>query len=709
MLQAVIRKGQVLTENVPAPIVSDGTILIKVINSCISAGTEIMGVKETGKSLFSRALEQPQNVKKIMTMAKTNGIMQTISNVKGKLDSGNPTGYSVSGIIVAVGNNVKGYKKGDRVAAAGAGFANHAEYVNVPKNLVLKIPDNLSFESASTVTLGGIALQGVRRANLELGEFCVVFGVGILGLLAVQILNAKGVRVIAIDLDDSRLKTAIELGAEIVCNPLKEDVVKKVINYTGGYGSDAVIFTAATNSSEPLSDSFKMSKKKGKVVLVGVSGMNIKREDIYLKELDFKVSTSYGPGRYDTNYEEKGIDYPYAYVRWTENRNMSEYLRLLSIGAIKLEKLINAKFCIEDVNLAFEALKSKGDKRLMVILDYKNNLDDSQDYKKSKKIHINSKPTNNRVINVALIGAGGFAIEKHLPNIKSLSKFYNLYCICNRTGLKGKNVGKQFGANYVTTDYNDVLEDENVDLIMIVTSHKEHESMVISALQAGKNVFVEKPLATSRKGLERIKDYYNNNSSINKAKLFVGYNRRFSAYAKEIKKHTQKRINPMFISYRMNAGFVPLDHWIHEDGGRMVGEACHIIDLMNFFTGSKIKSVNVETIDPNNQKYSASDNKAIILKYEDGSVCNINYFSVGSSKLDKEYMEIHFDEKSIVLDNYQKLTGYGIKLKKINTKQSEKGHKEELIALYDFLKNDTNNWSIELWDLIQTSEISMSL
>ena len=709
MLQAVIRKGQVLTENIPAPIVSDGTILIKVINSCISSGTEIMGVRETGKSLISRALEQPQNIKKVMTMANTNGIMQTISNIKGKLDSGNPTGYSISGIVVEVGKNVKGYKKGDRVAAAGAGLANHAEYVNVPENLVMKIPGNLSFENASTVTLGGIALQGVRRANLELGEFCVVFGVGILGLLSVQILKAKGVRVIAIDLDDSRLKTAFEFGAEIVCNPQKEDVVKKVINHTGGYGSDAVIFTAATNSSKPLSDSFKMSKKKGKVVLVGVSGMNINRDDIYLKELDFKVSTSYGPGRYDLNYEEKGIDYPYAYVRWTENRNMAEYLRLLSIGAIKLEKLINAKFCIEDVNLAFDALKSEDEKPLMIILEYKNNLDNNQDNKKNTKIHINIKPIDNSVINIALIGAGGFAIEKHLPNIKSLNKFYNLYCICNRTGLKGKNVGEQFGANYVTTDYNDVLEDKNIDLIMIVTSHKEHESMVISALNAGKHVFVEKPLATSRKGLERIKDYYNNNSSLIKPKLFVGYNRRFSAYAKEIKKHTQKRINPMFINYRMNAGFVPLDHWIHEDGGRMVGEACHIIDLMTYLTGSKIKSVNVETIDPSNQKYSASDNKAIILKYEDGSVCNINYLSVGSSKLGKEYMEIHFDEKSIVLDNYKKLSGYGIKLKKIKTKQSEKGHKEELIILYDFLKKDKNDWPIELWDLFQTSEISMSL
>lgn len=709
MLQAVIRKGQVIAENVPTPIVSDGTILIKVINSCISAGTEVMGVKETGKSLINRALEQPQNVKKIIKMSKTNGITETISNVKGKLDAGNPTGYSVSGIIVAVGNDIKDYKKGDRVAAAGAGYANHAEYVNVPKNLVMKMPENLSFENASTVTLGGIALQGVRRANLELGEFCVVLGVGILGLLAVQILNAKGVRVIAIDLDDSRLKTALDFGAEIVCNSLNEDVVKKVINHTGGFGSDAVIFTAATNSSEPLSDSFKMSKKKGKVVLVGVSGMNIKRDDIYLKELDFKVSTSYGPGRYDTNYEEKGIDYPYAYVRWTENRNMAEYLRLLSVGAIKLEKLINAKFCIEDVNLAFDALKSKDDNPLMIILDYKNNLDNTHDNKKNNKIYIDSKPINNSVINVALIGAGGFAIEKHLPNIKSLNKFYNLYCICNRTGLKGKNVGKQFGANYVTTDYQDVLDDENVDLIMIVTSHKEHESMVISALESGKNVFVEKPLATSRKGLELIKDYYNNNSSINSPKLFVGYNRRFSAYAKEIKTHTKKRINPLFISYRMNAGFIPLDHWIHEDGGRMVGEACHIIDLMTFLTESKIKSVKVETLEPNNQKYSSSDNKSIILKYEDGSVCNINYFAVGSSKLDKEYMEIHFDEKSIVLHNYQKLTGYGIKLKKINTKQSEKGHKEELIALHNFLKKDSNDWPIELWDIVQTSEISFNV
>lgn len=705
MIQAIVKKGKVLGEHISAPIVSKGSLLIKVVNSCISAGTEMSSVSGSGKSLIKRAMEQPQNVKKVLNMVKSDGIAKTYATVKGKLDSGNPTGYSISGVVIAVGDGVTGFQVGDRVAAAGAGLANHAEYVDVPQNLVMKTPKGMSFEDASTVTLGGIAMQGVRRSDLKLGEMCVVVGAGILGLLAVQMLRLSGVRVAVTDFDDRRLDIAKEYGAELIINPSREDVVSTIINWSDGHGADAVLFTAATGSSEPLSQSFQMTKKKGKVILVGVVGMEIKREDMYAKELDFLISTSYGPGRYDKNYEEKGLDYPYSYVRWTENRNMTEYLRLVHTGAIKLDKLIDAKYSIEKVTEAFESLQAPGAKPLMVLLDYGiTNLEKIETYlNHDRKVILNNNPLQKEIINVALIGAGGFATGMHLPNIAKLSSKYKLHAVMNRTGHKAKVVAEQYKANYATTNYEDILNDKDVDLVLISTRHDSHAELSLKALQAGKNVFVEKPLATTQEDLEKIKAFYESDKP-NKPVLFTGFNRRFSKYTTEIKKHTDKRINPMMIRYRMNAGYIPLDHWVHEDGGRMVGEACHIIDLMTSLTNSKIESISVESLTPKTDNYSSSDNKSITLKYADGSVASIEYFANGSKELEKEFMEVHFDGKSIIMDDYKSLKGYGVKLTEIKDEISQKGQYEELEVLYEVLKGNKKEWPIELWDMVQTTE-----
>jgi len=710
MIQAIIKKGKVLGETTPTPNVSVGSVLIKVVNSCISAGTEMSGVTNSGKSLIKRALEQPAQVAKVINMAKSVGISKTIAKVKGTLDAGNATGYSISGVVISVGDGVNSLKVGDKVAAAGAGIANHAEYVDVPQNLVMKIPKNLDFKEASTVTLGGIAMQGVRRADMKFGEFCVVTGAGILGLLAMQMLKLSGVRVAVLDLDESRLDIAKELGAEIVINPTKEDPVKTIESWSGGYGADCVLFTAATSSSFPLSQSFQMTKKKGKVVLVGVVGMEINRADIYAKELDFLISTSYGPGRYDKVYEEKGIDYPYAYVRWTENRNMTEYLRLLSTKQIELESIINGIYSIEDVTQAFESLQAPV-KPLMVLLDYgKVELENIQEYLSSgKKVIVNSAVKKQEgAINVALVGSGGFATGMHLPNIEKLSSKYKLHAVMSRTGHSAKSVAKQYGAAYATTDYEDILNDKDVDLVMIATRHDSHATLVLQALQAGKHVFVEKPLATHQKELDFIKEFYESDIS-NKPVLFTGFNRRFSKYTTEILKHTSKRVNPLFIQYRMNAGFIPLDHWVHENGGRIVGEGCHIIDLMTSLVGERVVSISCESISPKNDKFLSEDNKSIILKYEDGSVANIQYFAMGSKEFAKEYMEVHFDNKTIVMDDYKSLKGYGIKVKEIKTALSEKGQFEELEVLYETLSGEKDSWAIELWDMIQTTEITFDI
>lgn len=710
MIQAIVRKGKVFGEDIPAPLVSKGSLLIKVVNSCISAGTEISGVQGSGKSLVRRALDQPQHVKKLIDMVRSDGIAKAYAKVKGKLESATPTGYSISGVVIAIGDGVSRFAVGDHVAAAGAGLANHAEYVDVPENLVMKMPVGMDFETASTVTLGGIALQGVRRADMRLGEMAVVVGAGILGLLTIQMLRHSGVRVAAIDLDASRLSIAKELGAELILNPADENAVSAIQNWSGGYGADAVIFTAATGSSEPLSQSFQMSKRKGRVVLVGVVGMEIKREDIYQKELDFLVSTSYGPGRYDKNYEEQGLDYPYAYVRWTENRNMSEYLRLLHDGAIKLDRLINSTFTIDKVSEAFESLQQPGNKPLMVLLDY--GIADSELFPlycgHSRKVSTSISQASRDIINIALVGAGGFATGMHLPNMEKLSNKYRLHCVVNRTGHKAKAVAEQYKASYATTDFQDVLNDKDVDLVLIATRHDSHADLALQALRAGKHVFVEKPLATNQKDLDAIKEFYADGCA-GKPVLFTGFNRRFSKYAQEIRKHTEKRVNPLLIHYRMNAGFIPFDNWVHEDGGRIIGECCHLIDLMTFLTGSRIKSISVDSLMPANDSYSASDNKAITLGYHDGSIATIHYFAIGSRDLPKEGMEIHFDGKSIILDDYKSLKGFGLKLADISTATSQKGQLEELEILYGALQGKTNNWPIELWDMIQTTEATIEI
>lgn len=719
MLQAIIKQGKVIAENIPAPIIMDNTVLIKVHNSCISTGTEISTVQDSGKSIVEKVIDSPEQAEKIFKKLKDEGIIPVLNKMKSavknyKLQSvaGRPTGYSISGIVLAVGKGITKYKVGDQVAAAGAGLANHAEYVLVPENLVMKMPAGLDFVKASTVTLGGIALQGVRRADLRLGEFCVVIGSGNLGLLTIQLLRRSGIRVIATDYDDHRLQLAQEFGVELAINPAKDDILKTVENLTGGYGVDAVIFTAATASNEPLAQAFKMCKKKGRVVLVGVAGKVVKREDMFAKELDYVISTSYGPGRYDKKYEEKGLDYPYSYVRWTENRNMEEYLRLVNSGSINLDKMISAIYPIEKVTDAYDSLNIKDKKPLLVIIDYgqieTNKLDIYTDH--SRKIVTSHPAINRNTINIALVGTGGFASVMHLPNIKKLHDKFKLYAVMDMDGLKAKNVADKYSAAFATTDYADILNDPAIDLVMICTRHDSHAGLTLKALQAGKHVFVEKPLATTREDLDLITHFYENNKD-NKVKpcLLVGFNRRFSRYAQEIKKHTDKRINPLFIHYRMNAGYIPLDHWVHEHGGRMVGEACHIIDLMSFFTGSSIKSINAESLTPNNNKYSAGDNKAIILKYQDGSVAAIDYFAVGSTKLPKEYMEVHFDEKSIILDDYKSLKGYGVQINELSSKTSEKGHLLELERLYDTLRGGNKELPILLEDIFQTTMYSIQI
>jgi len=703
MKQVLIKRGKAYSEEVPAPMVNENTVLVQVYYSCISIGTEIAGVKASGESLLKKALIQPEKVTKVMNNLIKEGLSRTIKKVQGKLEEWIQAGYSASGVVIDVGSKIKDIKVGDRVACTGAGIANHAEYIEVPRNLLVKVPDGVGFDLSSTVALGSIALQGVRRADVKLGEYVAVIGLGILGQITVQLLKANGCRVIGMDLDERRIQKALKLGLDKGINSKDEDIVKMVSAFSNGFGVDAVIITAATSSKEPLSQAFQICSKKGRVVLVGVVGMEIDREDMYKKELEFLISTSYGPGRYDDNYELKGIDYPYAYVRWTEARNMEEYLKLIADKKINIKPLIEKIYKVEEASVAYEKLKTAGEKPLIVLLKYKQ----EKENQVLRKIELQHEPIKkDGRINIAVVGAGNFAKAVHLPNLIRLKDYYNLYAIMSKTGSNAKSTAQKYGAKYATTDYMEILGDRNIDAVIISTRHNLHSGMAIEALKAGKAVFSEKPMALNKEELDKLVQTIDET----RKPFMVGFNRRFSKYAREVKKHILYRINPIIINYQMNVGYIPLDHWVHteEGGGRIIGEACHIFDLFNYFTDSEVKSISVDGITPKTRHFSSRDNSVITLKYNDGSICTLTYTALGNNQHPKEICHIYFDGKILIIDDYKKLECFGVKTLKLKTREPDKGQYEELIEFAKYLKSEIRS-PIPLWQMIQATKISFKV
>jgi len=702
--QVLIKQGQVVVEDIPAPQVEPGFLLVRVKFSSISAGTEMSGLKSASQPLWKRALKNPKAVKSTMEMAATRGLTHTRNVIQGKLSEGNPTGYSASGIVLEVGDGIENLQPGDRVACAGAQCAHHAEIICVPRNLTVPLPKDLSLPVASTVTLGAIALQGVRRAQPTLGETFAVIGLGILGQLTTQMLRANGCRVIGADLDASRIELAKSLGMDFSLSP--EENNEHILRLTDGEGVDGVIITAASPSDEVISNAFKMCRKKGRVVLVGDVGLNLKREDIFPKELDFFISTSYGPGRYDPQYEEKGLDYPIGYVRWTENRNMAEYLNLISKGKIDIEPLIHSSFEISQAATAYETLKKDKEKPMIVLLSYPESKEDA---KPSRVIpNPSARASESGKIKIALAGAGGFIKGMHIPNLQALSRRYQIHAVTSRTGSNASNTAKQVGAQYCTTDYQEILNDPRVDAVLIGTRHHQHASMVLEALQAGKHVLVEKPLALTRIELESIQSFYT--TSQQAPVLLTGFNRRFSPVAQRAKKLIENRTNPMIINYRMNAGYIPLDHWVHteEGGGRNLGEACHIYDLFTFLTESQAVSVQSQSLTPKTEHYSSRDNFVATVGFEDGSVATLTYTALGSNEFPKEQMEIFSDGKVLVLDDYKQLRVHGSNAKGVSSKLTDKGHKRELEAFAETLKKG-GEWPIPLWQQLQATEIALQI
>ncbi len=508
------------------------------------------------------------------------------------------------------------------------------------------------------------------------------------------------------DLDEARIELAQKLGMDLGVAPEHGSSIDQVARLTDGIGADGVIITAATPSHEVISSAFKICRKKGRVVLVGDVGLSLNRSDFYEKELDFFISTSYGPGRYDNRYEEKGLDYPIAYVRWTENRNMQAYLQLIAEKRLNIAPLISTIYPLEQAPAAYSSLKDDARKNLIVLLKYPGNEPDF----KEKIINPRSLKAANNQIRLGIIGPGGFAKGMHLPNLKALPKDYHLQAVVSRTGHNAVAIANQFNANYSTTSYEEVLQDPNVDAVLICTRHHLHAAMALQALRAGKHVLVEKPLALTQDELDAMIHFYQKGPNDNKPLLITGFNRRFSPYMKRIKEIIAQCTGSMIINYRMNAGYIPLDHWAHgaEGGGRNLGEACHIYDLFTFLTDSQVLSVQTSVIEPKTNYYSATDNFMVTLTFADGSIANLTYTALGSKEHPKEQMEIFLDGKVIAFNDYRSLQIIGSKTKGMTTKTREKGQLEELVAFAKCIR-EGGEWPIPLWQQVQATEISFQV
>tara|TARA_B100002051_G_C16723791_1_gene634067 strand:+ start:21 stop:2141 length:2121 start_codon:yes stop_codon:yes gene_type:complete len=665
-----LKKGDTILEEVPVPRVKTGCVLIQTTRTLVSLGTEKMLVDFGKANFIQKAKQQPDKVKMVLDKLKTDGLRPTIEAVFNKLGQPLPLGYCNVGKVIAIGKGVTEFSIGDRVSSNG----NHAEYVCVPKNLVVKIPDNVTDEEAAFTVIGAIGLQGIRLLQPTFGETIVVIGLGLIGLITAELLVANGCNVIGFDFDAKKIRIAKEKGI-IAINPATgTDQLKFVESYTNGVGADGVIITASNKSNEIISQSANMCRKRGRIILVGVVGLDINRADFFAKEITFQVSCSYGAGRYDEEYEQKGHDYPIGYVRWTEKRNFEAILNAISKKTLDVSSLITDRVPLNDYQKIYGDMSNS--KSIASILEYSS----SNQQKSTIKLVEKSFQTKKGV--VGIIGAGNFTSSTILPNLKKISA--DIKYIASSGGLSSTIMAKKYSIANSTSDYHQILNDDDIDLVFITTQHHMHAKMAIEAITAGKSVFVEKPLAMNQKELNQIIESYN----INNVNITVGFNRRFAPLAKKMKKALGSSSTPINIVATMNAGFIPKNVWIHDmeiGGGRIIGEACHYIDLCSYLSGSKVVSVcmNAMGVSPEEN----TDNASILLKYENGTNAVINYFANGSKGYSKERVEVYSQEKTLVMDNWRKLKGYGFKGFSSAKSRQDKGHFNQFEALVNQQKN----------------------
>jgi len=653
-----VGNGKTIIKELPKPQCKPGYVLIVTSVSLISTGTERMLIDFGKSNYLDKARKQPEKVKMVLDKVKTDGLMPTIEAVKSKLDQTLPMGYSNVGTVIEVGKGVTNFKIGDRVISNGS----HSEIVHIPENLVAKLPSNVSDEDAAFTVVGSIALQGIRLAEPTLGENFVVMGLGLIGLLTVQILKANGCRVLGLDFDKEKVTLAKDYGVDaLLLSDDGEDPITAAQRFSRDKGVDGVIITASTDSNEPIHNAANMCRKNGRIILVGVVGLDLQRTDFYEKEISFRVSCSYGPGRYDPFYEDEGNDYPIGFVRWTEKRNFEAILDMLASNSISVRDLKSASFDFDQASEAYDALFNDRS-ALGILLNY-----DSDGVSKSRtisvteniqKIENNSNSVFSKAI-LGVIGAGNHAGRTLIPAFaKTTARLKSISC---SQGVSGTHYGKKFQFEEITTDTNSIFKDKEINTLVIATQHDTHFSFVASGLEKGKNIFVEKPLALTYEELDVIEDAYK--KSILKGEnpqLMIGFNRRYSPLTHKLKSAVNP-LEPMSIIYTCNAGFIPKDSWVHDlekGGGRIIGEACHFIDICRFLTGSKITSISSHRMKSNN---NLNDVVSINLSFDNGSLATIHYFSNGNKSFPKERMELFQSGGIAVIDNYKTLKSYGFR------------------------------------------------
>lgn len=650
-----LKNGKITLQEVPAPACKTGGLLVQNMASLISVGTEKLMIEMGQKSLLGKARARPELVRQAWAKAKKEGFFSVYKEAMGRLDEPLPLGYSAAGIVIEVGAGVNGLKPGDRVAVAGAGYASHAEVVWVPENLCVPIPDGVDFEAAAFVMLGGIALHGVREAALTLGEKAVVIGLGLLGLISLQLLKAQGCRVIGVDLDRQKGELAKELGADLALIPDVDDVEEAVANFTGGMGADAVIITAASKDNRPILLAEAVARQRARLVLVGVAKLSLTRKSFWTKELSFSVSKASGPGSIAPLYEAKGFDYPIAYVRWTERRNLKAFLDLIGQGRVRVDRLITHRFPIQDALQAYDLILENREPYIGVILSYpQSELAAAQVSAPVRKVCLESTGPRAETATpqgLGLIGGGMFTKNILLPALTKISGV-RLQGVATTTGVTAQHIANKFRFAYATTDYQEILRDAGIGRVMITTRHNLHGRLVAEALAAGKDVFVEKPLCLTEEEVTQIEAVYNPAQF-----LMVGFNRRFAPFAQQVKAFLSGRTTPLVMTYRVNAGYIPAESWVHDPevgGGRLLGEVCHFLDFLLFMTDSKPAQVTAKSIAGAMGKYRPDDNLAITLTFKDGSLGTVIYTAKGSKSFSRERFEVFCEDSVAVIEDFRR-------------------------------------------------------
>jgi predicted dehydrogenase/threonine dehydrogenase-like Zn-dependent dehydrogenase len=683
-----LRTGETTVQEVPIPQLKPGMALIKTAISLVSAGTERMLVDFASKSLLGKVRSRPDLARQVIDKARREGLLTSVESAFNRLDQPLALGYSSAGTISALGEGLQGFKVGQRVACGGGGYAVHAEYALVPHNLIVEIPPEVDFESAAFTTLGAIALHGFRLARPALGEQVTVIGLGLLGLLTVAIANAAGCRVLGLDLDPERVKLAEGMGAHAAVS--RDEAEQAALSLSRGRGSDIVLICADTSSSDPVELAGDIARDRGRVVAIGAVGLQIPRKVYYEKELSFINSRSYGPGRYDSSYEEGGLDYPIGYVRWTEGRNFEAFLDLLSSGRVDVKPLITHRFSIHQAPSAYQLITGESSSTsLGVLLTYDSEgvSGEAAPEKAARRIKVATRDNEqaqtekHASIQLGVLGAGNFASAVMLPAIKKVPEIA-LVGVASGSGLSAQNVAKRFNFAYAASDENQVINDPAINTVAILTRHNLHARQVIAALQAGKHVFCEKPLALNSHELDEIfaeiRSAGSQTGNRTKPLITVGFNRRFAPFSRLLKEFFDNRQEALFLHYLVNAGPLPLDHWLHDPqqgGGRLIGEACHFIDLLTFLVGEPPTSVSAFSL-PDNGKYQ-EDNFHLTLIFPNGSIGTVDYLANGDKVFPKERLEVFSGEQVGVIDDFRSLAlvrGGKRQIKRSRLRQ-DKGHR----------------------------------